>query len=56
MVELEAGKTTAQLGKALAARAEAEYDQRITQKWILQPAIEVAMSASDIPELEIGSV
>lgn len=39
----------------LAARAEAEYDQRITQKWILQPAIEVAFSASDIPELEMGS-
>ena len=39
----------------LTARAEAEYDQRLTQKWILQPAIEVALSASDIPELEIGS-
>ena len=39
----------------LTAWAEAEYDQRITQKWILQPAIEVAFSASDIPELEIGS-
>ncbi|MCA0368229.1 MAG: copper resistance protein B [Proteobacteria bacterium] len=39
----------------LTARAEVEYDQRITQKWIVQPAIEVAMSTSDIPELEIGS-
>lgn len=39
----------------LTARAEAEYDQRLTQKWILQPAIEVALSASDIPELEMGS-
>jgi copper resistance protein B len=39
----------------LTARFEAEYDQRITQKWILQPAIEMALSASDIPELEIGS-
>ena len=39
----------------LTARAEAEYDQRITQKWILQPAIEVAFSASDVPELEMGS-
>ena len=39
----------------LTARLEAEYDQRITQKWILQPAIEAALSASDIPELEIGS-
>ncbi|MET4685074.1 copper resistance protein B [Brevundimonas faecalis] len=39
----------------LTARVEAEYDQRLTQKWILQPAIEIALSASDIPELEIGS-
>jgi len=39
----------------LTVRAEAEYDQRITQKWILQPALELEMSASDIPELEIGS-
>jgi len=39
----------------LTAHLEAEYDQRITQKWILQPALEVALSASDIPELEIGS-
>ena len=39
----------------LTARVEAEYDQRITQKWILQPAVEVVLSASDIPELEIGS-
>ncbi|MGX1691146.1 copper resistance protein B [Brevundimonas naejangsanensis] len=39
----------------LTARIEAEYDQRITQKWILQPALELALSASDIPELEIGS-
>jgi copper resistance protein B len=39
----------------LTARAEAEYDQRLTQKWILHPAIEVALSASAIPELEIGS-
>ena len=39
----------------LTARVEAEYDQRLTQKWILQPAIEMALSASDTPELEIGS-
>ncbi|WP_255500300.1 copper resistance protein B [Brevundimonas sp. P7753] len=39
----------------LTARAEAEYDQRLTQKWILQPALELEMSASDIPELEMGS-
>ncbi len=39
----------------LTARAEAEYDQRITQKWVLQPAVEIALSANDIPELEMGS-
>ena len=39
----------------LTARAEAEYDQRITQKWILQPRAEVTLSAEDIPELSIGS-
>jgi copper resistance protein B len=39
----------------LTARAEAEYDQRITQKWILQPRAEVTLSAQDISELSIGS-
>jgi len=39
----------------LTARVEAEYDQRITQRLILQPRIEVELSASDIPELETGS-
>lgn len=36
------------------ARAEAEYDQRITQQLILQPRVELNMSAQDIPELGIG--
>lgn len=39
----------------LAARFEAEYDQRITQKLILQPAVELDLSAEDVPELGIGS-
>lgn len=39
----------------LTARVEAEYDQRITQRWILQPRLEVDASAGDVPELEIGS-
>lgn len=39
----------------LTARIEAEYDLRITNRWILQPAVEVDLSASDIPELELGS-
>jgi copper resistance protein B len=39
----------------LTAGVEAEYDQRITQRLILQPRLEIDASASDIPELEIGS-
>jgi copper resistance protein B len=37
------------------ARAEAEYDLRITQKLILQPRAEVELSLQDVPELAIGS-
>ncbi|MBA3511256.1 MAG: copper resistance protein B [Sphingomonas sp.] len=37
------------------ARAEAEYDLRITQKLILQPRAEVDLSLQDIPELHIGA-
>ncbi|PSJ20064.1 copper resistance protein CopB, partial [Halomonas sp. ND22Bw] len=39
----------------LTARVEAEYDQRIPQRLILQPRLEIDVSASDIPELEIVS-
>lgn len=38
----------------LTARIEAEYDQRITQRLILQPRAEMNLSAQDIPELGIG--
>ncbi|WP_370308381.1 copper resistance protein B [Sphingobium abikonense] len=37
------------------ARLEASYDQRITQRLILQPAMEVNLAAQDVPELGIGS-
>lgn len=37
------------------ARFEAEYDQRITQKLILQPTVEFELSAQDIAELGVGS-
>ncbi|PWG01966.1 copper resistance protein B [Sphingosinicella humi] len=37
------------------ARFEAEYDQRITNKLILQPLVEFDLAAQDIPELGIGS-
>ena len=39
----------------LTARAEAEYDLRITQQLILQPRLEVNLSAQRIRELGIGA-
>ncbi|KEQ52522.1 copper resistance protein B [Sphingobium chlorophenolicum] len=36
-------------------RLEGSYDQRITQRLILQPAAEVSIAAQDVPELGIGS-
>lgn len=39
----------------LTARLEGEYDQRITQKLILQPRIELELAAQDIPERGIGA-
>lgn len=37
------------------ARAEAEYDLRITQRLILQPSAELNFAAQDIPDLDIGA-
>ena len=39
----------------LTARIEAEYDQRLTQRLILQPRLEVEASAAGAPELGLGS-
>ncbi|TWJ06863.1 copper resistance protein B [Altererythrobacter ishigakiensis] len=39
----------------LTARIEGEYNQKITQQLILQPRVELEMSAQDIPEREIGA-
>lgn len=39
----------------LTARVEAEYDQRITNRLILQPRIEIELAAQDVPELGIGA-
>lgn len=39
----------------LTARFEAEYDQRITNRLILQPRVEFDLAAQDVPELGIGS-
>jgi copper resistance protein B len=39
----------------LTARFEAEYDQRITQRLLLQPRIELDLAAQEIPEIGFGS-
>lgn len=39
----------------LTVRFEAEYDQRITNKLILQPAVEFDLAAQDVPEIGVGS-
>jgi copper resistance protein B len=39
----------------LSASVEAEYELRFSQRITLQPRAEIGFSASDIPELEIGS-
>ncbi len=39
----------------LSARFEGEYDQRISQRLILQPRIDLDFSLQDIPELGVGS-
>ena len=39
----------------LRADASVEYDQRITQRLILQPKVEIELSAQDIPELGLGA-
>ncbi len=39
----------------LTMHAEAEYDQRLTQRLILQPAVGLKLSAQSIPELGLGS-
>ncbi len=37
------------------ARIEAEYDLLVTQRFILQPRVELELSAQDIPELDVGA-
>lgn len=39
----------------LTARLEAEYDQRLTQKLILQPRVEFDLAAQDAPEIGLGA-
>ncbi len=39
----------------LTARIEVEYDQKLTQRLILQPRAEVELSAQDIPDIAVGA-
>jgi copper resistance protein B len=52
--ELDAAAYLSERGD-LTARVEIEYDVLLTQRWILQPRLEIALAAQDVPELEIGS-
>ena len=54
MFEVDAAAFLSDKGD-LTASFEAEYDQRITQRLILQPLVEVALSAQDIPERRLGA-
>ena len=36
-------------------RLEAEYDQRLTQRLILQPRVELDLAAQDVPEIGVGA-
>jgi copper resistance protein B len=52
--EIEAAAFLSEKGD-ITARAEVEYDLRITQRLILQPRAELDLSLQDIPELGIGA-
>ena len=52
--EVDAGLFLSNRGD-LTARIEAELDQRITQRLILQPRAEVSLAAQDVPQLGIGA-
>ncbi len=52
--ETEAAIFLSNKGEVL-GRIEGYYDQRITQKLILQPRVEINLSAQDVPETRIGA-
>lgn len=54
MFEVDAAAFLSETGD-LTARVEAEYDQRITQRLILQPRAELSLSAQDIRERRLGN-
>lgn len=54
MFEVDAAAFLSDRGD-LTARIEAEYDQRLTQRLILQPRAELSLSAQAVPERDLGS-
>lgn len=54
MFETEAALFLSTKGDIL-GRAEAWYDERLTQRLILQPRIELNLAAQDVPEDRIGA-
>lgn len=52
--ETEAAIFLSNKGEVL-GRVEGYYDQRITQRLILQPRVEINLSAQDVPETRIGA-
>ncbi|BBC73875.1 copper resistance protein CopB [Altererythrobacter sp. B11] len=54
LFELDAAAFLSDRGD-LTARVEAEYDQRITQRLILQPRVEATLAAQDVPEAGLGA-
>lgn len=54
MFEVEGGVFLSNKGDLL-ARIEGYYDQRLTQRLVLQPRAEVNLSAQDVPENDIGA-
>lgn len=53
-IEVEAAAFLSTRGELL-GRAEATYDLRLTQRWVLQPRVELNFAARDSPETRIGS-
>jgi copper resistance protein B len=54
MFEVEGALFLSNKGEVL-GRLEGYYDQRLTQRLILQPRVEFNLSAQDVPEIRIGS-
>lgn len=53
-IEVEAAAFLSTRGELL-GRAEATYDLHLTEKWVLQPRVELNLAAQDSPETQIGS-